>query len=220
MNVVLGDDAVVDDGVLLGYRSGREIQVRDTMIGKHARVRSGTVIYSNVTIGDHLETGHNVVIREENNIGHHFNIWNNSAIDYGCAIGDRVRIHNNVYVAQYTVIEDDVFLAPGVMIANDPHPICTLCMEGPTIRKGARIGVNVTLMPRVEIGEYALVGAGSVVLRDVPPRAVVVGNPAKVIGTVGDLECPLGIVEKPYVNGLDVRARGGSTLRLDRRTSR
>jgi UDP-3-O-[3-hydroxymyristoyl] glucosamine N-acyltransferase len=128
----LGENARVDEGVVLGYRAERPIEYRETVIGKDARIRRGTVIYSNVTVGDHLETGHNVVIREENNIGHDFSIWSGSVIDYGCQIGNQVRIHTNVYVAQFTTIEDDVFLAPGVTIANDPHPICTLCMKGPT----------------------------------------------------------------------------------------
>jgi acetyltransferase-like isoleucine patch superfamily enzyme len=166
------------------------------------------VIYVNVTIGDGLETGHNVVIREENEIGDHFYIWNNSTVDYGCRIGNGVRIHNNVYVAQFTNIEDEVFLAPGVMIANDPHPICTKCMKGPTIRKGARIGVNATLLSHITVGEYALVGAGSVVTRDVPPRTLVYGNPARIIKPVDELGCPFGLVEKPYVNGVDIRLRG------------
>lgn len=207
MTVLLGPCHQIDQGVLLGYQTGRRIEVQPTTIGSNARIRSGTVIYTNVCIGDHLETGHNVVIREESSIGHHLSIWNNSTIDYGCVIGNHVRIHTNVYVAQFTVIEDDVFLAPGVTIANDPHPICTLCMSGPTIKRGARIGVNATLLPRITIGEHALVGAGSVVTRDVPDGAVVVGNPARVVKGVDELECPLGIVEKPYLNGQDVHTR-------------
>jgi acetyltransferase-like isoleucine patch superfamily enzyme len=208
MEVILGEGAHLDEGVSLGYPTGRRIAVANTTIGKNAHIRSNTVIYVNVTIGDGLETGHNVVIREENEIGDHFYIWNNSTVDYGCRIGNGVRIHNNVYVAQFTNIEDEVFLAPGVMIANDPHPICTKCMKGPTIRKGARIGVNATLLSHITVGEYALVGAGSVVTRDVPPRTLVYGNPARIIKPVDELGCPFGLVEKPYVNGVDIRLRG------------
>jgi acetyltransferase-like isoleucine patch superfamily enzyme len=207
MRAALGEGAHLDEGVLLGYPTGRKIALSDSVIGRGARIRSNTVIYVSVTIGDGLETGHNVVIREENVIGDHFYIWNNSTVDYGCHIGNNVRIHNNVYVAQFTIIEDDAFLAPGVMIANDPHPICTKCMRGPTIRHAARIGVNSTLLPNITIGEYALVGAGSVVTRDVPPRMLVYGNPARVIKPVDELECPLGLVEKPYEEGRDVRLR-------------
>ena len=202
----VGPDSVIDPGVIIGYPPGRPGTFTDVTIGRGARIRTGTVIYAGVEIGDDFETGHNAVIREENRIGSHATIWNNTTIDYGCVIGDRVKIHCNIYVAQFTTIEDDVFMAPGVTIANDPHPICTKCMQGPTIRRGARIGVNVTLLPLITIGENALVGAGSVVTADVPAGMAVAGNPARVIGPVDSLECPFGIVI-PYQHGLDVRRR-------------
>lgn len=206
VDVQLGADSVIDPGVLLGYPSGRPGVSGGTRIGRAARIRAGTIIYAAVEVGEDFETGHHAVVREENKIGSHCTLWNNSTIDYGCVIGDRVKIHCNVYVAQFTIVEDDVFLAPGVTIANDPHPICTKCMQGPTIRKGARIGVNVTLLPLITIGEHALVGAGSVVTADVPAGMLVAGNPARVIGPVDSLECPFGIVI-PYVGGIDVRHR-------------
>jgi acetyltransferase-like isoleucine patch superfamily enzyme len=205
--VALGDGHKIDAGVILGYPTGRPIEDLSLKVGPGATVRSGTVLYGGSTIGQGLQTGHNVVIREENAIGDHLNIWNNSTIDYGCVIGDNVRIHTNVYIAQFTTLEDEVFLAPGVMIANDPHPICGLCMRGPTIKRGARIGVNVTLLPHITIGEYALIGAGSVVTHDIPARTLAYGNPAKPLKDVDDLPCPFELVERPYVSGLDVHAR-------------
>lgn len=206
--IKIGKNYYADEDVVIGYMPGREIEDLMTFLGDGFYLRTGTVIYAGSRIGKNLQSGHNVVIREQNNIGDDLSIWNNSVIDYGCHIGHRVRIHNNVYVAQYTTIEDDVFLAPGAMIANDPHPICCLCMKGPTIKKGARIGVNVTLMSHITIGEYALVGAGSTVVKDVPAKAVVVGNPGKVIKNVDDLTCPFNLVEHPYLGGLDVYLRG------------
>lgn len=205
--VLLGDGCEIDPGAVLGYLTGRRIDNDTLRIGPGARIRSGTVIYAGSSIGAGLETGHNVVIREENQIGDCLNIWNNSTIDYGCIIGNEVKIHCNVYVAQFTTLEDEVFLAPGVTIANDPHPICGLCMRGPTIRRGARIGVNVTLLPHITVGEGALVGAGSVVTRDIPPYALAFGNPARPRRTVDELPCPFEVVERAYEHGLDVRAR-------------
>jgi len=178
--------------VLLGYPPAREIENRRLVVGPGARLRSGTVIYLGSAIGRDFETGHNVVVREENEIGDEVSIWSNSVVDYGCKIGSRVKIHTGVYIAQFTTIEDDVFLGPGVMIANDLHPICTECMLGPTIKVGARIGLNVTILPHVVIGENALVGAGAVVVRDVEPGTVVAGSPAKVLGMVKDLRCIYG----------------------------
>jgi len=205
-NVQLGADAIVDEGVLLGYPPGRPGQYAPARIGRGAKLRAGTIVYAGVEIGDDFETGHHAVVREDNRIGSHCTLWNNSTIDYGCVIGDRVRIHCNIYIAQFTTIEDDVFLAPGVTIANDPHPICTKCMQGPTIKRGARIGVNVTLLPLITIGENALIGSGSVVTKDVPAGMLAVGNPARIVGPVDKLECPFGIVI-PYEQSLDVRRR-------------
>jgi acetyltransferase-like isoleucine patch superfamily enzyme len=205
--VVLSDGYEVEPGVILGYLPGRRIPSLVLSIGPDARIRSGTVIYAGSSIGARLETGHNVVIREENAIGDDLSIWNSSTIDYGCAIGNNVKIHCNVYLAQFTTLEDDVFLAPGVNVANDPHPVCGFCMRGPTIKRGARIGVNVTLLSHITIGEGALIGAGSVVTHDIPAHTLAYGNPARPSKAVDELSCPFDLVEHPYVEGLDVQAR-------------
>lgn len=147
--VRLGESTIIDDNVILGYLPARGVHLILT-IGAGAHIRSGTVIYGGSRIGCSLETGHNVVIREENDIGDNLRIWNNSIIDYSCHIGNNVKIHNKVYVAQFTVIEDDVFLAPGVTLANDLHPGCldaSECMRGPCIKKGAQVGINCTVLP-------------------------------------------------------------------------
>ena len=117
--VHLGDGSCIDEGAVLGYLSPRRGVSDVLMIGPNARVRSGCVIYAGSRIGANLETGHHTIIREENEIGDRFSIWNGSVIDYGCRIGMGVKIHCQVYVAQFTIIEDDVFLAPGVKVAND-----------------------------------------------------------------------------------------------------
>ncbi len=200
--VKLGHGSIVDPEAIIGYLSPRR-GIGDVLtIGTGARIRSGSVIYAGSSIGQHLETGHNVVIREENKIGDNFSIWNNSVIDYGCTIGDRVKIHCNVYIAQFTVIEDDVFCAPGVIIANDYHPGCPDsrdCMKGPVLRRNCRIGVNVTILPYIEIGEGTLVGGGSVVTKDLPPGVVAFGNPARVEGNIDELRCKTGRREAPYL---------------------
>jgi acetyltransferase-like isoleucine patch superfamily enzyme len=198
--VRMGDGTIVDDSVILGYLPARGGHLVLT-IGPKAHIRSGTIIYGGSRIGCNLETGHNVVIREENDIGDNFCIWNNSVIDYGCRIGNSVKIHNKVYVAQFTFIEDDVFLAPGVTLANDIHPGCpdaSECMRGPYIKKGAQIGINCTVLPRVVIGEYAIIGAGSVVTKDIPAGVVAYGNPAQVKCEIGELTCTTGLRDRPY----------------------
>jgi acetyltransferase-like isoleucine patch superfamily enzyme len=178
-----------DAGVVLGYRSGRDVGV-SLILGAGARLRSGSVLYEGTRIGDRFETGHAVIIRESCVIGDGVSVWSNSVIDYGCHVGDNVKIHSNCYVAQYTQIEDDAFLAPGVCIANDLYPGSAESrdlMSGPLIGAAAQIGVNVTVLPFVHIGSGCLIGAGSVVTRNIPPGTVAFGNPAVVRGEVADL---------------------------------
>lgn len=200
-HVKIEDPQNVDADVLLGYRTGRKNVPLELEIAAGAFLRSGTVIYQGTKIGKNLQTGHNVVIREENQIGDSFQVWNNTVIDYDCKIGNDVKIHANCYIAQYTEIGDGVFMAPGVTIANDPHPGCPQsaeCMKGPVIEDGVQIGVNATILPMVRIGARSLVGSGSVITRDVPPDSVVFGNPAKVRGSIYDLGCPVDLRERPY----------------------
>lgn len=201
--VQMEEPAEIDPFVLIGQRPRRSVGNLTLALGAGARLGSGTVLYLGSTIGARLQTGHHVIIREQNALGDDVCVWSNSVIDYGCQIGWRVKIHTNVYIAQFSVLEDDVFLAPGVSFANDLHPGCPMsgpCMRGPTIKKGAQLGVNVTVLPYVVIGEHALIGAGSVVTRAVPARAVAYGNPARVVGTIDQLVCSTGLLEQPYAH--------------------
>jgi acetyltransferase-like isoleucine patch superfamily enzyme len=199
--VKIGKGCLVDVNAIVGYPASRGENIEKVLIGDNARIRAGTVIYGGVTIGNNLQTGHNAVIREENEIGNDFSIWNNSVIDYGCKIGSGVKVHCNCYIAQFTQIEDSVFMAPGVTIANDIHPGCALsdqCMRGPHIGRGAQIGVNATILPFITIGQYCLIGAGGVVTKDLPAYALAYGNPARIVGDVRDLTCITGLSDKPY----------------------
>lgn len=195
----------IDPGAHLGYTPLRMIGQDDfpPQVGVGLIMLSGAIIYNGVTLGRDARLGHNAIIREQNVIGDEFSLWSNSIVDYGCRIGNRVKLHSNVYVAQFTIIEDDVFLAPGVMIGNDPHPGCAFsqqCMRGPYIERGAKIGVNVTLLPFVRIGAHAVIGAGSVVTRDVPPGMVAYGNPARPTRPVTELTCLVDppLTDHPY----------------------
>ena len=191
---LIGADLDADDGVALGYPSGRGVSNR-LRLGDSARLRSGTVLYAGSRIGHRFATGHHVVVREDSIIGDDVSIWSNTVVDYCCVIGNRVKIHANCYIAQYTEIGDDVFLAPGVTCANDLYPgmaESASLLLGPRLQAGAQIGVNVTLLPFVTVGRGAVVGAGSVVTRDIPAGSVAYGCPAVPVGDVESLRARWG----------------------------
>ena len=174
---------------------------RELAIGAGAVIRPFTTIYAGSTFGARLQTGQGASIREDNVLGDDCSVGTNAVLEFGNRIGSRVRIHSGCFLELVT-IEDDVFVGPNVVFTDDPHPMnCpryTECKGGAVVRRLARIGANSTVLPGVEIGEGALVGAGSVVVHDVPAGAVVAGSPARVIKMVGELTCPPGFYERPY----------------------
>ena len=173
----------------------------ETRIGENCHLRPFTTIYAGTVIGDNFQTGQGTSIREDNIIGDNVVIGTNTVLEFGNRIGNNVRIHSGCFLEMVTV-EDNVFVGPGTVFTDDPHPMnCPKykdCLGGATVKELAKIGGNCTILPGVTIGRNALVGAGSVVVEDVPDNAVVVGNPAKVIKTVDMLRCTAGFFEKPY----------------------
>jgi acetyltransferase-like isoleucine patch superfamily enzyme len=207
----IGVRPVIDPGVLLGCRPGRAT-TRGLRLGDRVRLRSGTVLYEGSRIGDRFETGHHVVVREDNQIGDDVSIWSNSVVDYGCVIGDRVKVHCNCYLAQYSVIEEGAFLAPGVTLTNDLYPgrpESLAAMTGPTIGARAQLGAGVTVLPFVTIGSGALIGAGSVVTRDIPPDVIAFGCPAVVVRATGEAGAVMDRIELVRSRGRPARTRAG-----------
>lgn len=170
-------------------------------IGRNAIIRPFTTIYAGSEIGDDFQTGQGVSIREDNKIGNNVSIGTNSVIEFGNKIGDDSRIHSNCFLEMVT-IGSYVFVGPNVVFTDDPHPMgCPKykeCKKGAIVEDFARIGANSTILPGVRIGKNSLIGAGSVVTKDVPEDSVVAGNPAKVVKTVDQLTCSAGFFEKPY----------------------
>jgi len=166
-----------------------------------AVIRPFTTIYGGTTIGARLQTGQGASIREDNVMGDDVSVGTHASLEFGNRIGSRVRIHTGCFL-ELTTIEDEVFLGPHVVFTDDPHPQCPAyldCVRGAKVRRRARIGANSTILPGVEIGEDALVGAGSVVRREVRPRSVVAGSPAvEIKEDIRDLACFAGIYPHAY----------------------
>jgi acetyltransferase-like isoleucine patch superfamily enzyme len=182
-NVALGDGSVVEDFCIVGTppRGAADGELA-TVLGSKAVIRSHTVIYAGNVIGNNFQTGNKVNIRESNRIGNNVSVGTLSVIEHHVDIADNVRIHTQVFIPEYSVLEEGCWIGPNVVFTNAKYPQAPGVkdqLHGPTIRRGAKIGANVTLLPGVVVGENALVGAGSVVVADVPAGAVVVGNPGE-----------------------------------------
>ncbi len=201
-NVELGLGSMVAEYAVLGRAPrGKRDGEAPLIIGPGAEIRPFTTIYAGTTIGARLRTGQGASIREDNIIGDDVSVGTHASLEFGNRIGSRVRIHTGCFLELVT-IEDDVFLGPHVAFTDDPHPQCPAyldCVRGGTVRRRARIGANSTILPGVEIGEDALVGAGSVVRANVDARSVVAGNPAMLLkGDIRDLACFAGIFPHAY----------------------
>jgi acetyltransferase-like isoleucine patch superfamily enzyme len=187
--VVIGDNAVVGKQPTLGARStasGEELP--PLVVGDGAAVLACAVVFAGSRLGSGVIVGDQACVRERCELGDGVVVGRGSLVENDTSVGARTKIQANAYVTAYSLLEEDVFIAPGVVTTNDNFMGRTEgrhgLRAGPTIRRGARVGGGAVLLPGVEIGEEAFVGAGAVVLQDVPARAVVVGNPARQIRDV------------------------------------
>jgi acetyltransferase-like isoleucine patch superfamily enzyme len=157
-------------------------------VGPGTVISTGAIVFAGATIGERVIVGDQACVRERVTLGDEVVVGRASLVENDTTVGARTRIQAHAYVTAYSTLEEDVFVAPCVVTTNDDFMGRTErrleLMRGPTIRRGARIGGGAVLCPGVEIGEEAFVGAGAVVTKDVPPRVVVVGNPARVLREV------------------------------------
>ncbi len=194
--VVIGDDVTIQDGVILGKSpklsptSTADAEISDPLvIEAGATICAQAIVFAGARIGAGAIVGDQSYVRERAVIGAGTVVGRGTCVDNDVVVGARVKLQSHVYLTAYSVVEDDVFVGPCAMTTNDQ----TMArpgddLRGATLRRGCRVGGGAVLLPGVEIGAEGFVAAGSVVTRDVPPGALVMGTPAKVIRQVPDAE--------------------------------
>lgn len=202
-NVIVGEGTLIEPPSIIGKPPrGAKHGDLELKIGSNGEIRPFTTIYAGSEIGDYFQTGQGVSIREDNLIGNNVSIGTNSVLEFGNRIGDYSRIHSSCFLEMVT-IGKYVFVGPNVVFTDDPHPMgCPHykeCKGGAVVEDYVRVGANSTILPGIKIGRNSLIGAGSVVTKDVPSDSVVAGTPAKVIKKIDQLTCPKGFYEKPYM---------------------
>jgi acetyltransferase-like isoleucine patch superfamily enzyme len=196
---LIGEGCRIGDNAVLGklpVLSPRSTAVREELppleLGAGTVVSTGAVVFAGTTIGEGVILGDQSCVRERCVLGDGVVVGRGSLVENDTTIGARTKIQANAYVTAYSTLEEDVFVAPCVVTTNDNFMGRTekrhALRRGPTVRRGARVGGGAVLLPGIEVGEEAFVGAGAVVISDVPARAVVVGNPARQIRDVADDE--------------------------------
>lgn len=206
-NVVIGDNSNIGPYTIIGepvnsfYKDDSGIVKRHnfakTIIGANATIRSHSVIYEDVCIGDGFQTGHNVTIREKTSIGINCSIGTLCDIQDHVTIGNHVRVHSKVFMGQLAKIEDYVWIYPCVVLTNDPLPPMGN-LKGVYIKKFAQIFASSTVLPGIVVGENAIIGAHSVVTKNVDDEMLVVGSPAKVKCCVRDVRDERGNCVYPW----------------------
>jgi len=182
-NVAIGDNVAISPNVHIGD---------NTKIGAGSIIQYGAFIEHDCNIGKHCRIGTNTVLRRETNIGDYSIFGSLSASEGKNWIGNHVLIHSQCHLTTGIIIEDWVFIAPLFVGANDPkmlhgrRHVEKFVPEGPRIKFGSGIAVNVTLLPGVVIGRECIIGASSLVTKDIPDFSIAFGVPAKAAKSVDE----------------------------------
>jgi acetyltransferase-like isoleucine patch superfamily enzyme len=188
-NVRVLENAVVGKQPSLGASStAKREPLPAATIGDGTVISTGAIVFAGSSIGANCIVGDQSCIRERVDMADNCVLGRGSLIENDTTVGAGTRIQAEAYITAYSTLEEDVFIAPCVVTTNDNFMGRTekrkSLMKGPTIRRSARVGGGAIICPAVEIGEEAFVGAGAVVTKNVPPRTVVVGSPARVLRDV------------------------------------
>ena len=191
--VVLEDDVVIGDGTILGVRPVKaktstlsgDGRLESLVVGRGSVIGNLAILYAGSRIGPECFIADGAQVRERCHLGSRVIVGRGATIENDTMVGDFSKLQTGVYLTAHSTVEDRVFLAPMVTTTNDPYIARTearfAAAQGPTIRRAARIAAAAVLLPGIEIGQEAVVAAGAVVTRDVPPYQVVMGVPARVV---------------------------------------
>ncbi len=200
-NVVIEDNTVISNDCIIGeplqsyYNNTDNYDNPKTIIGHGSIIRSHTIIYCGCEIGEEFSTGHRVTIREFTKFGKKCRVGTVSDIQGFSTIGDYCWFHSNVHIGQKSTIGNFVFIYPYVVFTNDPTPPSEICI-GPTVGDYSQIAVFSVLLPGVKIGKNCLVGAGSIVGKNVDDYQLVIGSPATPRKDVREIKNRIS--DKPY----------------------
>lgn len=191
-NVIIKDNVTICNDCIIGeplgdYYNSKDYTNPETIIEEGSFLRSHNIIYAGVSLGENFSTGHRVTIREYTIVGKNCRIGTLSDIQGYSKFGDYCWLHSNVHIGQKSTIGNFVFIYPYVVFTNDPTPPSNLCI-GPTVGDYSQIAVFSILLPGVEIGKHVLVGANTVVSKNVEDYQLVLGNPGKSVKDVRDVK--------------------------------
>lgn len=199
---IVYDNVEIGDGTLIGSHCeiGLPTPLSDgkpLKIGNNSNIRSHSIFYEGSVFGEKLVTGHRVTVRELTMAGKNFQLGTLSDVQGHCQIGDYVRTHSNVHIGQKTKIGDFVWIFPYVVLTNDPHPPSNV-LKGCEIGDYSVLATMSVVLPGVKIASNVLVGAHSLVSKDVPEKTVVAGSPAKPICEIGKIKLQDGTGRPAY----------------------
>jgi acetyltransferase-like isoleucine patch superfamily enzyme len=176
----LGQNVVVQPNAFVGFIYNSLAQ--EAIIGDNSIIRSGSIIYGDVSAGDFFQTGHNAVIREKTRMGRYVLVGTGTIIDGQVEIADFVKIESNCYICTDCIIGTRVFIGPNVVFTNDRIPLKmrdSYNPKGAVVEDFVTVGAGSVILPGVNIGQGSFVAAGTVVVKDVPPMTLVRGNPGR-----------------------------------------